>query len=154
MAGYTSKCEKKSKSLHLMPDPYGDLRRIIINFYKLSSAQRTDNLPDQRGLGAAKPSVLWDSVEDIMFALFFRRMPACISHVVGTRKFENHGKLTALCNQVWEHRGGAVAAMAATHRPAAARPRRRRRGVRSAVRRPPCPPAPTRTARAKAKSNS
>ena len=68
-----------------------------------------------------KPSVLWDQLnalmpatkEEIQLALFYRRLPAYIRDAVGTRKYTSKYELTELCNQVWEHHGGAAAAVAA-----------------------------------------
>jgi hypothetical protein len=119
------------RNVNQLADPYGELRTLIVSSYGLSHEQRIDRLIDFPSLGGQRPSVLWDqmnairpdSVDDIMRVFFFRRMPGYIRDVVNTRKWDNFHDLTQLCNQIWEQRGGAAAAMAAAVQPRAASPK-------------------------------
>ncbi len=102
------------RNVNTLADLNADLCTLIVNSYGFSPGQCTNRLIDFPSLGAVKPSVLWDqmwalrpdSVDDIMLAFFFRRMPSYIRDVVNTRKCDNFNDLTAQCNQIWEHRGG------------------------------------------------
>ncbi len=122
------------RNVNQLLDPYGELRTLIIASYGLSSEQRIDKLIDFPALGCQRPSVLWDqmnalrpdSVDDIMRAFFFRRMPSYIRDAVSTRKWDSFHELTQMCNQIYDQRGGAAAAMAAAVLPRAASPKRGR----------------------------
>lgn len=126
-----------------LEDPYGDLKVRLCSSFGMSASQRITALLDHPGIGDQKPSVLLDklwalkpaSVDDIVFALFFRRMPSFIRDVVHAKQYESRLELAELCNKIWEERGGAAAAMAATvqSRPPSAdrRDRRTRSPARS-----------------------
>jgi len=106
-------------------DPYGALKTRLCDSFGLSPAQKIAALLDHPGPGDQKPSVLLDKIwalkpatmEELLYGIFFRRMPAYIRDVVHARNFETRQELAAICNKIWEERGGAAAAMAAAVHP-------------------------------------
>ena len=69
---------------------------------------------------ALKPA----SMDELLYGIFFRRMPSYIRDVVHARNFETRQELAAICNKIWEERGGGSpprtgVAAAPSHRPGA-----------------------------------
>ena len=95
-------------------DPYGALKTRLCDSFGLSPAQKIAALLDHPGPGDQKPSVLLDKIwalkpatmEELLYGIFFRRMPAYIRDVVHARNFETRQELAAICNKIWEERGG------------------------------------------------
>jgi len=105
-------------------DPYNALKTRLCDSFGLTPAQKIAALLDHPSPGDQKPSVLLDkiwalkpaSMDELLNAIFFRRMPAYIRDMVHARNF-NSQELAAVCNKIWGEREGAAAA--SSHRPGA-----------------------------------
>jgi hypothetical protein len=88
-------------------------QNILLRSHGLIAAQKTAHQLNHPGLGSNKPSTLVDqlstlkpdSLDDVIQALFFRKIPRYIRDMVNPKDYKNLYNFTQHCREVWENRG-------------------------------------------------
>jgi hypothetical protein len=90
------------------PDPYQELKDILLPSYGLSAFQRRGKWLDHPGCGNNRPSVVWDdlttlqpaTVKEVQTILFLRKLPRYIRDLINPREFQEPEAFIQQCNEI------------------------------------------------------